>query len=65
MTVVPATMFIFKGAAWWLPRSMERVLPDIDIEGSKLDERAPQPPAGQLQDHRTGTGQATSGTAGS
>jgi uncharacterized membrane protein YdfJ with MMPL/SSD domain len=41
MTVIPATMFIFKGAAWWLPRWMRRALPDIDIEGSKLDTKAP------------------------
>ena len=42
MTVVPATMYIFKGAAWWLPNWMQRALPDIDIEGDKLDEQAPQ-----------------------
>jgi RND superfamily putative drug exporter len=36
MTVIPATMFIFKGAAWWMPRWLGRVLPEIDIEGSKL-----------------------------
>jgi RND superfamily putative drug exporter len=43
MTVVPATMYIFKGAAWWLPRWMHR-LPDLDIEGSSLAEKeSPQP----------------------
>jgi putative drug exporter of the RND superfamily len=42
MTVVPATMYIYKGAAWWLPRWMQRALPDIDIEGDELDEHAPQ-----------------------
>ncbi|HEY1919687.1 MAG TPA: MMPL family transporter [Streptosporangiaceae bacterium] len=39
MTVIPATMFIFKGSAWWLPRWLGRVLPNIDIEGSNLDQR--------------------------
>jgi RND superfamily putative drug exporter len=46
MTVVPATMFIYGGAAWWLPGWLERILPNIDIEGSKLDqqqERETQP----------------------
>ena len=46
MTVIPATMFIFKGAAWWLPGWLARALPSLDIEGSKLDEhqeRATQP----------------------
>jgi RND superfamily putative drug exporter len=32
-------MFIFKGAAWWLPGWLGRALPNIDIEGSKLDEQ--------------------------
>jgi uncharacterized membrane protein YdfJ with MMPL/SSD domain len=39
MTVIPATMFIFKGRAWWLPRWLARALPDVDIEGSKLERR--------------------------
>ena len=25
--------------AWWLPRRLERVLPDLDIEGEKLNRR--------------------------
>jgi putative drug exporter of the RND superfamily len=41
MTAVPATMYIFKGAAWWLPHWMRRVLPDLDIEGSRLSEALP------------------------
>jgi putative drug exporter of the RND superfamily len=44
MTAVPATMYIFKGAAWWLPHWMRRVLPDLDIEGSKLSEAHPAGP---------------------
>jgi hypothetical protein len=39
MLVPPGyTMYIFKGATWWLPRWMGRALPDLDIEGGKLDE---------------------------
>jgi RND superfamily putative drug exporter len=47
MTVVPATMYIFKGAAWWLPHWMRRALPDLDIEGSKLSEAPPVAPVGE------------------
>ena len=36
MTVVPATMFTYGTAAWWLPRLLQRVLPDLDIGGQKL-----------------------------
>ncbi len=35
MTVVPATMYVYRGAAWWLPHFLHR-LPDLDVEGQKL-----------------------------
>jgi putative drug exporter of the RND superfamily len=38
MTVVPATMYVYGGAAWWLPGPLARILPDLDIEGSRLTE---------------------------
>jgi putative drug exporter of the RND superfamily len=37
MTVIPATMYLYGRAAWWLPRFLGRALPDIDIEGQNLD----------------------------
>ena len=37
MTVIPATMYLYGRAAWWLPRFLGRALPEIDIEGQKLD----------------------------
>jgi putative drug exporter of the RND superfamily len=43
MTVVPAAMKLFGRAAWWLPRLLDRALPDLDIEGSKLDEEPARP----------------------
>lgn len=36
MLLVPAVMSIFGDAAWWLPQSLQRVLPNIDIEGTRL-----------------------------
>jgi RND superfamily putative drug exporter len=39
MTVVPAVMTLLGRAAWWLPRRLGRVLPDVDIEGGKLQQR--------------------------
>lgn len=43
MTMVPAAMKLFGRAAWWLPRSLDRALPDLDIEGSKLDAEPAHP----------------------
>ena len=41
MTVVPATMHIYGAKAWWLPRWLAKILPNIDIEGSSFDQLAP------------------------
>lgn len=39
MTLVPAVMAIVGDSAWWLPRWLERILPNLDIEGDKLSRR--------------------------
>ncbi|MFE3002543.1 MMPL family transporter, partial [Nocardia sp. NPDC059246] len=36
MMLVPAVMSIFGDGVWWLPRWLDRLLPDIDIEGRGL-----------------------------
>ncbi|MEU1729158.1 MMPL family transporter [Nonomuraea sp. NPDC005692] len=38
MTIVPAVMSLLDDRAWWLPRWLARVLPDVDIEGERLRE---------------------------
>lgn len=34
---VPATMRLLGRAAWWLPKWLDRLLPDLDVEGAKLE----------------------------
>ena len=50
MTLVPAVLALLGRSAWWLPRWLDRLLPDLDVEGAKLTapapERTPQPVAG-------------------
>ena len=36
MTMVPAVMALLGKRAWWLPKRLGRVLPEIDIEGENL-----------------------------
>jgi len=36
MTIVPAIMSLLGRAAWWFPRPLARLLPDLDIEGRRL-----------------------------
>ena len=38
MTLVPAAMALLGRAAWWMPKWLGRILPNVDIEGEKLRE---------------------------
>ncbi|RSM45378.1 hypothetical protein DMB66_51125 [Actinoplanes sp. ATCC 53533] len=48
MTIVPAVMILLGKSAWWLPRRLDQILPDVDVEGEKLrhllDDAPAQPP---------------------
>ncbi|MGY1748578.1 MMPL family transporter [Modestobacter sp. SYSU DS0511] len=51
MTLVPAVLALLGRSAWWLPRWLDRLLPDLDVEGAKLtarddQQRVPEPVAG-------------------
>ncbi|MFP5366375.1 MAG: MMPL family transporter, partial [Actinomycetes bacterium] len=36
MTIVPAVMYLLGEKSWWLPRWLDRILPDVDVEGAQL-----------------------------
>ncbi|GII82155.1 membrane protein [Sphaerisporangium siamense] len=54
MTLVPAVMSLLGRAAWWLPRPLDRALPDLDIEGERLRHHLEASPSGE--DSRAGVG---------
>jgi RND superfamily putative drug exporter len=39
MLVVPGLMHLLGPAAWWFPRWLSRLLPNVDIEGAALERR--------------------------
>ena len=39
MLLVPAAMHLLGRSAWWLPKWLDRILPDVDIEGAALERR--------------------------
>ncbi|WP_406480532.1 MMPL family transporter [Streptomyces sp. NBC_01615] len=49
MTLVPAVLALAGRGAWWLPAWLDRILPDLDVEGTSLqkapatDQKEPQP----------------------
>jgi RND superfamily putative drug exporter len=44
MALIPALMYLLGDKAWWLPRWLDRLLPELDVEGEKLAlEPAPRP----------------------
>jgi RND superfamily putative drug exporter len=53
MTIVPVVMSLLGDRAWWLPRWLDPVLPDLDIEGEKLSKSLAAVPhtAGQDNPH--------------
>jgi RND superfamily putative drug exporter len=48
MTLVPAVLAMVGRGAWWLPRGLDRLLPDLDIEGARLRKPARTEPARPL-----------------
>ncbi|CAM5412788.1 MMPL family transporter OS=Streptomyces tendae OX=1932 GN=GUR47_23305 PE=4 SV=1 [Streptomyces tendae] len=44
MALIPALFALFGDRAWWLPKWLDRVLPDMDVEGGKLARRLGAPP---------------------
>ncbi|WP_435738356.1 MMPL family transporter [Cellulosimicrobium sp. PMB13] len=41
MLLVPALMHLAGDKAWWLPRWLDKILPDVDVEGAALERRHP------------------------
>ena len=37
MALVPATMFLLDTTAWWMPAWLDRILPNLDVEGEALE----------------------------
>jgi RND superfamily putative drug exporter len=41
--IVPGVMLMLGKANWWLPRSLDRALPHLNVEGDVTDDPAPDP----------------------
>jgi len=43
MVIVPSLMHLVGKGAWWLPSWLDRVLPNVDVEGAQLEREHPRP----------------------
>ncbi|WP_350348305.1 MMPL family transporter [Agromyces sp. G08B096] len=39
MLLMPALMHLLGRSAWWLPKWLDRIMPDVDVEGAALERR--------------------------
>ncbi|MEU6860088.1 MMPL family transporter [Glycomyces sp. NPDC046736] len=39
MAIIPAVMSLVGRGAWWIPKWLDRILPNVDVEGEKLQQR--------------------------
>lgn len=39
LLLMPALMHLFGDAAWWLPKWLDRILPNVDVEGAALERK--------------------------
>lgn len=57
LLLVPALMRLFGRGAWWIPRWLDHIMPDMDVEGAKLErdvERATSANSAHRGVHHTG-----------
>ncbi|MEU4693773.1 MMPL family transporter [Actinoplanes sp. NPDC023714] len=43
MLLIPAVMHLLGRSAWWIPRWLDRILPNVDVEGAALERSHPVP----------------------
>ena len=52
MVLIPAVMYLLGDAAWWLPTWLDRLLPNVDVEGEKLAAMRVPDDAREVEDER-------------
>ncbi|WP_159736803.1 MMPL family transporter, partial [Arthrobacter sp. 9V] len=41
MLLIPSAMHLLGKSAWWFPKWLDRIVPDVDVEGAKLERSHP------------------------
>lgn len=48
LLLVPAAMRLLGDRAWWLPRWLDKIMPDVDVEGAALERKHPVATSGPV-----------------
>ena len=56
MTLIPAVLHLLGKSAWWIPKWLDRILPDVDVEGARLLGRAQAAEAGKAEQELASAG---------
>ncbi|MGN8048908.1 MMPL family transporter [Curtobacterium sp. 22159] len=51
MLLIPAAMHLLGQSAWWFPKWLDRIVPDVDVEGAKLERTHPAGHGAEGSDH--------------
>ncbi|ANP74370.1 MMPL family transporter [Cryobacterium arcticum] len=49
LLIIPAVMHLLGDAAWWLPKWLDRILPNVDVEGASLERTHPVHPTAEAE----------------
>jgi len=52
LLIIPAVMHLLGDAAWWMPKWLDRILPNVDVEGASLERSHPVVAAGESEPER-------------
>lgn len=64
MAIVPAVLALLGDKAWWLPKWLDRIIPNVDVEGEKLQQYLEAQQGGPGQGGDSGPGSGGSGGPG-
>ena len=53
MGLIPGLMHLIGERAWWLPRWLDRIMPNVDVEGASLERSHPHPTQWAQESGRT------------
>jgi len=51
LLIMPALMHLLGRSAWWVPRWLDRIIPNVDVEGASLERHHENEPAGATAAH--------------